>query len=191
MATVDPAIPFVITSEEAWDRKTILSIGKSKLQTSFNYAMGANFSLDGGGIRAFSALITLNKLFELVARIENGYTIQDGGEADLTCAHDARPCLYFDYIAGTGTGGLLAILLGRLRMNLNDATSAFENVLKKVYQPRRIKPLLARPLYDAVKLEKNMQEIVRQSPPKLRRPGNGSPSSFLVDDDTLGELSRT
>ena len=29
---------------------------------------------------------------------------------------EARPCEYFDLIGGTGTGGLIAIMLGRLRM---------------------------------------------------------------------------
>lgn len=36
--------------------------------------------------------------------------------ARRTGAPEAHPCDYFDLIGGTGTGGLIAIMLGRLRM---------------------------------------------------------------------------
>ncbi|KAK7911821.1 FabD/lysophospholipase-like protein [Apiospora marii] len=36
------------------------------------------------------------------------------------------PCHYFDYIAGTSTGGLSAIMLGRLRMTVGQAISAYK-----------------------------------------------------------------
>lgn len=59
-------------------------------------------SLDGGGVRGLSCLLILRNIMEEVAR-RNG-------------AVEARPCEYFDLIGGTGTGGLIAIMLGRLRM---------------------------------------------------------------------------
>ena len=36
--------------------------------------------------------------------------------ARRTGTEEAHPCDYFDLIGGTGTGGLIAIMLGRLRM---------------------------------------------------------------------------
>ena len=37
----------------------------------------------------------------------------------------ARPCDYFDFIVGSGTGGLIAIMLGRLRMSLHECFVEF------------------------------------------------------------------
>jgi len=59
-------------------------------------------SLDGGGVRGLSSLLILRNIMEEIAR-QNSTT-------------EARPCEYFDLIGGTGTGGLIAIMLGRLRM---------------------------------------------------------------------------
>ena len=59
-------------------------------------------SVDGGGVRGLSSLLILRNIMEEIAR-RNG-TAQ------------ACPCEYFDLIGGTGTGGLIAIMLGRLRM---------------------------------------------------------------------------
>jgi Patatin-like phospholipase len=59
-------------------------------------------SLDGGGVRGLSSLLILRNMMEEIAR-RNGIA-------------EARPCQYFDLIGGTGTGGLIAIMLGRLGM---------------------------------------------------------------------------
>jgi patatin-like phospholipase/acyl hydrolase len=60
-------------------------------------------ALDGGGVRGLSSLLILQKLME---EIEDKK--KDG--------KPALPCEYFDLICGTSTGGLIAIMLGRLRM---------------------------------------------------------------------------
>ena len=65
-------------------------------------------SLDGGGIRGISSLYILK---ELMAQIERDRrTTQPPPTAHL------RPCEVFDLICGTSTGGLIAIMLGRLQM---------------------------------------------------------------------------
>ncbi|EGY20905.1 uncharacterized protein VDAG_02429 [Verticillium dahliae VdLs.17] len=60
-------------------------------------------SLDGGGIRGLSSLLILEHLMERVHEAE--------GLAEVP-----RPCDRFDMIGGTSTGGIIAIMLGRLRM---------------------------------------------------------------------------
>ena len=59
-------------------------------------------SLDGGGVRGLSSLLILRNMMEEIAR-RNGTA-------------EALPCQYFDLIGGTGTGGLIAIMLGWLGM---------------------------------------------------------------------------
>jgi Patatin-like phospholipase len=62
-------------------------------------------SLDGGGVRGISALVILEEIMKEVRRRENLKDVP-------------LPCDYFDLIGGTSTGGLIAIMLGRLRMVL-------------------------------------------------------------------------
>jgi patatin-like phospholipase/acyl hydrolase len=69
-------------------------------------------SLDGGGVRGLSSLLILRELMEEVGR-----------RAQL--ANTPLPCQYFDLIGGTGTGGLIAIMLGRLRMVFSTSNGIF------------------------------------------------------------------
>jgi patatin-like phospholipase/acyl hydrolase len=67
-------------------------------------------ALDGGGVRGLSSLLIVQRLMHEVHRImtHKGQVTADG-KLPL-------PCEYFDLICGTSTGGLIAIMLGRLRM---------------------------------------------------------------------------
>jgi patatin-like phospholipase/acyl hydrolase len=67
-------------------------------------------ALDGGGVRGLSSLLIVQRLMHEVQRIMiNEGNTTDDGKLPL-------PCEYFDLICGTSTGGLIAIMLGRLRM---------------------------------------------------------------------------
>jgi patatin-like phospholipase/acyl hydrolase len=65
-------------------------------------------SLDGGGVRGISSLYVLKELMVQIER-ERRTSIQDAPVP-------LRPCEVFDLICGTGTGGLVALMLGRLQM---------------------------------------------------------------------------
>jgi len=60
-------------------------------------------ALDGGGVRGLSSLLILQKLMSEIQRLKGD-------------SQPPLPCQYFDLICGTSTGGLIAIMLGRLRM---------------------------------------------------------------------------
>jgi patatin-like phospholipase/acyl hydrolase len=60
-------------------------------------------TFDGGGVRGLSSLLILRDIMEEIERRTNATTTP-------------KPCEYFDLIAGTSTGGLIAIMLGRLGM---------------------------------------------------------------------------
>lgn len=59
-------------------------------------------ALDGGGIRGLSSLMILRDIMNEIGRETN--------------TENPKPCDYFDLIGGTSTGGLIAIMLGRLGM---------------------------------------------------------------------------
>ena len=70
-------------------------------------------SLDGGGIRGLSTLFILKEIMAQVCRENRESQEFPGGIAQLRLPH---PCDHFDLICGTSTGGLIALMLGRLRM---------------------------------------------------------------------------
>ncbi|KAJ7819757.1 hypothetical protein B0H14DRAFT_2600393 [Mycena olivaceomarginata] len=70
-----------------------------------------------------------------------------------------HPCDYFDLIGGTSTGGLIALMLGRLRMSVEDAVKAYGQLAKEVFSD--VKPLGSDGRFKASKLEKAIKEIVR------------------------------
>jgi patatin-like phospholipase/acyl hydrolase len=67
-------------------------------------------SLDGGGVRGISSLYILK---EIMAQIAREHKLENPQALNIAPCH---PCDYFDLICGTSTGGLIALMLGRLRM---------------------------------------------------------------------------
>lgn len=78
--------------------------------------------------------------------------------------HDAppKPCDCFDMIGGTNTGSLIAIMLGRLRMTVDECIDAYtllsDKVLDKSHRVNINGELLDR--FDATKLEQVVKEIL-------------------------------
>ncbi|KAJ7840815.1 FabD lysophospholipase-like protein [Mycena olivaceomarginata] len=103
-------------------------------------------SLDGGGIRGLSMLIILK---DLMYRLKVAQDLPD----------IPHPCDYFDLIGGTGTGGLIALMLGRLRMSVEDAIKAYGELSKEVFS--HVKPPGSAGRFKASKLEKVIKQIVR------------------------------
>ena len=133
---------YVVTSS-VWFRKLILT-------------------LDGGGIRGYSSLIILRTLMKEIARIETAHEKpamssaetpnipSDAIPAEVLRKGSYLPCHYFDYVAGTGFGGLIAIMLGMLGMSVQECIDEFHRQNKSIpltnELPRAIKfPLLHRP----------------------------------------------
>ncbi|KAJ7770434.1 acyl transferase/acyl hydrolase/lysophospholipase [Mycena metata] len=102
-------------------------------------------SLDGGGIRGLSMLIILRDLMWKLKGVENLPEVP-------------RPCDYFDLIGGTSTGGLIALMLGRLQMSVEDAMKAYGELSKEVFSDVKSKGHDGR--FKASKLEKAIKRIV-------------------------------
>lgn len=71
------------------------------------------------------------------------------------------PCHYFDYIYGTSTGGLISVMLARLRMTVPQCLDIYRKVGHELFGHRRnVLPLATK--YHHRPLEKAVQDIVRQ-----------------------------
>ncbi|KAL9001999.1 MAG: hypothetical protein Q9188_005051 [Gyalolechia gomerana] len=79
-------------------------------------------SLDGGGVRGLSTLYILKNIF---TQLNHGRS--------LINLPPLKPCEVFDLIGGTSTGGLLAIMLGRLEMDINECISCYTELMKTVF----------------------------------------------------------
>ena len=73
-------------------------------------------SLDGGGVRGLSSLQIIKQIMETI-NPEN----------------PPKPCDYFDMIGGASTGGLIALMLGRLRMSIDDCIAAYTDLSPKIF----------------------------------------------------------
>jgi hypothetical protein len=69
--------------------------------------------LDGGGGSGLSQLLVLRNLMQFIRKAEEAES-----HMDIQPSFELLPCHYFDYICGTSTGGLLAIMLGLLRLSV-------------------------------------------------------------------------
>jgi patatin-like phospholipase/acyl hydrolase len=109
-------------------------------------------SLDGGGVRGLSSLMILRALMTSLNR----------GRASPT-----EPWQEFDLIAGTSTGGLLAIMLGRLRMSMAECEKAYIQIAEAIFTPRRHQMNIPGKAIDFLKVngkfyEQPLEEILKQ-----------------------------
>ncbi|EXJ80141.1 hypothetical protein A1O1_08283 [Capronia coronata CBS 617.96] len=112
-------------------------------------------SLDGGGVRGYSMLIILQELMHRV------YVETEGKPPSRDAT--PKPCDYFDLIGGTGTGGLIAIMLGRLRMDLETCMDVYVKMTRKVFETDKTFAGIPykQTLFKASKLEEAIKECVR------------------------------
>ncbi|MCJ1381385.1 hypothetical protein MMC17_004495 [Xylographa soralifera] len=157
------------TEDSPWERLNLLSI-------------------DGGGIRGLSSLLILSELMKRIEGLEHlvepratastdSPLIEPGrmkaGRAKFPTqtrsSSDFRPCHYFDYIAGTSTGGLIAIMLGRLRMSVDDAITVYTELESKVFvRPRKLRSWSP--------FKSHSREAILRSVNKKLRPAQSSPN---------------
>ncbi|KAJ2969339.1 hypothetical protein NUW58_g10013 [Xylaria curta] len=110
---------------------------------------------DGGGVRGYSMLIILQELMHRTyVEIEGKAPRRD---------QIPKPCDHFDLIVGTGTGGLIAIMLGRLRLNLEQCKELYVEMTRMVFETdKTIAGIPYRStLFKASLLEHAIKEAVR------------------------------
>ncbi|KAG5642524.1 hypothetical protein DXG03_002597 [Asterophora parasitica] len=119
-------------------------------------------ALDGGGIRGLSELVILGEIMDRIKATDN-------------LPDTPRPCEYFDLIGGTSTGGLIAIMLGRLGMTVQEAIEAYTKFAGHVFTEK--KWAVQDGTFKATRLQEAIQEIVEKHA--------GSENARMRDDPPL------
>ncbi|KAL8734464.1 MAG: hypothetical protein Q9181_003167 [Wetmoreana brouardii] len=125
---------------------------------------------NGGGIRGVSILLILD---EIMKRVQH----------DKGLEHLPRPCDYFNLIGGTSTGGLIALMLGRLQMTTKDALQTYNKLAGSVFCKGNRKYSYQDGAFKATTLEKEVQDLVaakKLGESMLREDGDaGSAKTFV------------
>jgi len=87
-----------------------------------------------------------------------------------------KPCDHFDLIVGTGTGGLVALMLGRLRLDLETCKELYVRLTRMVFETdKTIAGIPYRStLFKATKLEDAIKEAVREHTVDEREGNDGT-----------------
>jgi hypothetical protein len=128
---------------------------------------------DGGGVRGYSMIIILQELMHRTyVEIEGKAPRRD---------QIPKPCDHFDLIVGTGTGGLIALMLGRLRLDLEQCKELYVRMTRRVFETdKTIAGIPYRStLFKASMLEQAIKEAVRDHT-IFEEEGNDGTSANLV-----------
>ena len=136
-------------------------------------------SLDGGGVRGISGLYILQAIL-----------------AQVTNDPNAKPCEYFDMIAGTSTGGcvqlsnkisisssprrLIAIMLGRLKMTIPECIAVYTKLASQIFSANSVQKAWnfanTGAYYTKDNFEKALRTLIKQK--------TGDENAAMLDSDT-------
>ncbi|KAF2184976.1 FabD/lysophospholipase-like protein [Zopfia rhizophila CBS 207.26] len=103
-------------------------------------------TFDSGGVRGLSTLQIMKQLMDTI---------------DLESP--LKPCDYFDMIGGTSTSGLIAIMLGQLRMTVDECINAYIFLSDRIFQKQGRRVTIkgwVQGRFDSDELERATKEII-------------------------------
>ncbi|KAI4118108.1 MAG: hypothetical protein LQ338_007463 [Usnochroma carphineum] len=108
-------------------------------------------TIDGGGLQGISSLLILDTLLKEIA------------QSNQVRGRKPRPCDVFDVIAGIGSGGWLALLLGRFQMDVSAALAEWYNLIDCIAPRSRAEELRMRlkkhSYYDTDRLVDQIEQL--------------------------------
>ncbi|KAF2501496.1 FabD/lysophospholipase-like protein [Lophium mytilinum] len=112
-------------------------------------------SLDGGGVRGLATLCMLQSIMNRL-----NYEREEAG------LRPRKPCEIFDLIGGTSTGGLIAIMLGRLEMSVEECIVAYKKMMKQVFEKKANRSFIGilggvQPRFSSKALENAISQVIK------------------------------
>ncbi|CAE6352533.1 unnamed protein product [Rhizoctonia solani] len=104
--------------------------------------------IDGGGVCGLSSLLLLQ---EAMNRLQNL-----GGQEET-----AKPVDWFDVIAGTGTGGISACMLGKLGMSIEEAIKSYTRLTEAVFSSKKKGGITGGPAYKSTALKESLRSVIQ------------------------------
>lgn len=137
----------------------VTSIPKGTWKLFLNYSLADTLlarkyilSLDGGGFRGLSSLIILDHIMRML--------VDKPGEDPVL-----PPCQIFDLICGTSTGGIIAILLGRLGLDCSTVIAIFRELGPRVFgkdEGKLWNDILAGKQFSSAEIETYLGDVVEK-----------------------------
>jgi hypothetical protein len=100
-------------------------------------------------VRGISSLLILHEIMLEVQKLRGP-----------GCKELPKPCEFFDIIGGTSTGGLIAIMVGRLRMSTEDAIQKYDVFAEQIFQKDNKRILEIRGKFGENTLKDAIEKIV-------------------------------
>ncbi|KAH0337518.1 FabD/lysophospholipase-like protein, partial [Aureobasidium melanogenum] len=151
------------------------------------YLREAVLTFDGGGIRGYASLLIVQQLLRHIRTAEGELGEEPGKVSKPTSGEDdlPLPCDYFNFMFGTSTGGIISIMLGRLRMSIQQSIDVYERFGTQIFAKKRPFFFPGRNKYDCSELERIVNEVA-----KRHSPNNDGSDPQLWDPLLISEQNR-
>ncbi|KIM26135.1 hypothetical protein M408DRAFT_330721 [Serendipita vermifera MAFF 305830] len=149
-------------------------------------------SLDGGGAKGWSQIPLISGLVSRIKKAEiareEKITEESYASRKELKEENIYPCEYFDLIVGSGTGGINAIMMGRLGMSIAQCKKAWEElaeVFKVDTEDESGEKREGGPLFSAKKMEAWARKLVREN-----TAGENEGTMMLIKPDDKAALNK-
>ncbi|CAE6489093.1 unnamed protein product [Rhizoctonia solani] len=103
---------------------------------------------NGGGVRGLSSLLLLQEVMNRLQKLgRQGKTV--------------KPVDWFDVIAGTGTGGVIACMLGKMGMSIKEAVESYTTLTEAIFSNKKTGGITGGAAYKSTTLKESLQSIIQ------------------------------
>ena len=146
-------------------RLNVLVLGGSRrwppISKSLTRLTKTSLLADGGGVRGLSSLLILRELMRHI-----NIFVRENRPADFRDPRphdgDLSPHDVFNFVGGTSTGGLIALMLGKLGMPVEDCITQYRDLSTKIFGKKHIRGRITHGLNPSRYSGKRLRECVEQ-----------------------------